>query len=80
MISNEELRLLDRIKTLESERIGINELRRYNRDLYGYYLTWIERKENKLLRQYVRKFNRFPDVEARITIMGADIRRNLLSP
>lgn len=80
MTSNEELRLLDKIKTLESERIGINELRRYNRDLYGYYLTWIERKENKLLRQYVRKFNRFPDVEAQITIMGADIRRNLLSP
>jgi hypothetical protein len=80
MISNQEIKLLDRIRILESERIGINELRKYNRDLYGYYLTWIERKENKLLRQYVRKFNRFPDVEAKISLMGSDIRRNLLSP
>lgn len=80
MISNQEIKLLDRIRILESERIGINELRKYNRDLYGYYLTWIERKENKLLRQYVRKFNRFPDVEAKISLMGSDIRRSLLSP
>jgi DNA mismatch repair ATPase MutS len=80
MLSAEEMRLLDRIKVLEAERLGIKELRKYNRDLYGYYLTWLERKENKLLRKYVRKFNRFPDIEARVRIMGSDIRGTIISP
>ncbi len=73
MLSAEEMKLLDRIRVLESERLGIRELRKYNRDLYGYYLTWLERKENKLLRKYVKKFNRFPEIEARIKIKGTDV-------
>jgi hypothetical protein len=78
MLSAEEMKLLDRIRVLESERLGIRELRKYNRDLYGYYLTWLERKENKLLRKYVKKFNKFPEIEGRIKIKGMDVTASLI--
>ncbi|MCL5782555.1 MAG: hypothetical protein M1476_01430 [Candidatus Thermoplasmatota archaeon] len=60
MIEVDELRLLEEIRRLDAERIGIKELRKNNSELYGYYLDWLIRKENKLVRKYIRKYDKWP--------------------
>ncbi|MEM0158820.1 MAG: hypothetical protein QW812_04850 [Thermoplasmataceae archaeon] len=63
MFSIAELRILEEIKRLEVERITLTELRKQRRDLFGYYLNWIEKRENRLLRKYVKKYNRWPELK-----------------
>lgn len=52
--------LLEDIRTLDQERMGIIGLRRENSDLYGYYLDWIIKKESKLIRKYRKKYGIVP--------------------
>lgn len=68
MIGNNETRMLEEIKKLEAERIGIKELRKHNSDLYGYYLKWLVKRENTLIRKYIKKFDRWPNMEATVII------------
>lgn len=68
MMKTNELRMLEEIRKLDAERRGITELRRHNSDLYGYYLKWIQKRENKLIRKYIRKFDRWPSFQTTIII------------
>ncbi len=73
MIGTDEFKLLDEIRKLDAERIGITELRKHNSELYGYYLNWIQRRENKLIRRYIRKFDRWPVLPSTILIPAGNI-------
>ncbi|AKA48969.1 hypothetical protein IX51_07525 [uncultured archaeon] len=59
---SDKFRLLEDIDTVTQERIGIMKLRKENPDLYGYYLDWLVRKEQKLLRKYRKKYGQLPKV------------------
>ena len=76
MLGTDEFKLLDEIRKLDAERIGITELRRHNSELYGYYLNWIQRRENKLIRKYIRKFDRWPVLPSTILIPNGNLLRN----
>ncbi len=54
--------LLNDIDTLAREKIGILRLREEDPDLYGYYLDWIIRKEQKLIKKYRKKYGHLPKV------------------
>lgn len=68
MIGRNEIKMLEEIRTLDAERLGIKELRKHNSNLYGYYLNWIVKKENTLIRKYIRKFDRFPELSGSVVI------------
>ncbi|MCL4306811.1 MAG: hypothetical protein M1302_00870 [Candidatus Thermoplasmatota archaeon] len=70
MIGTDEFKLLDEIRKLDAERIGIQELRKHNSELYGYYIDWIQRRENKLIRKYIRKYDRWPSLPSTIIVPG----------
>lgn len=57
---SDKYRLLEDIDTLCQERVGILRLREENSNLYGYYLDWIVRKEQKLIRKYRKKYGNLP--------------------
>lgn len=57
---SDKYRLLMDIDTLGQERQGILKLREENSNLYGYYLDWLVRKEQKLIRKYRKKYGRLP--------------------
>lgn len=61
MMSDRNTMLKD-IDTLARERIGIIRLRKENADLYGYYLDWIVKKEQKLIKKYRKKYGRIPKI------------------
>lgn len=66
MFSSNESRMLEEIRKLEAERLGIRELRKHNSELYGYYMKWLVKRENTLIRKYIKKFDRWPDLKATI--------------
>ena len=68
MLRTTEIRMLEEIRKLEAERMGINELRKHNSELYGYYLSWLVKKENTLIRKYIKKFDRWPDLTGTIIL------------
>ncbi len=64
MLSDKNKMLRD-LDTLAQERIGIIRLRKENSNLYGYYLNWIIKKEQKLIKKYRKKYGKIP----RITLL-----------
>lgn len=68
MIKAAENRMLEEIRKLDAERLGIRELRRHNTDLYGYYFSWLIKKENSLIRKYIKKFNKWPDLPSTVVV------------
>lgn len=60
VMMSDKYRLLKDIDTLGQERVGILRLREQNSNLYGYYLDWLVRKEQKLIRKYRKKYGRLP--------------------
>jgi len=71
MFSITELRILEELKRLDAERVTLTELRKQRHELFGYYLQWIERRENRLLRKYVKKYNKWPEFNS-----GYDLQPN----
>lgn len=57
---SDRFRLLKDIDVLSQERMGILRLREENSSLYGYYLDWLVRKEQKLIRRYRKKYGKLP--------------------
>ncbi len=74
MIKSSENRMLEEIRKLDAERLGINELRKHNSDLYGYYINWLVKRENALIRKYIRKFDKWPDLTFGSLIVPANIQ------
>lgn len=70
MSDTSEFKLLTEIRKLDAERIGIKELRKHNSDLYGYYIEWIQRRENKLIRKYIRRYDKWPSFSSAIIIQS----------
>ncbi len=68
MIKTDEIRMLEEIRKLDAERIGIRELRKHNTDLYGYYFSWLIKKENTLIRKYIKKFDKWPELPGPVLI------------
>ncbi len=68
MIRNSQNKMLEEIRKLDAERIGIRELRKHNSDLYGYYMNWLVKRENALIRKYIRKFDIWPDLPGSVLI------------
>ncbi len=68
MIKTDEIRMLEEIRKLDAERIGIRELRKHNTDLYGYYFSWLIKKENTLIRKYIKKFDKWPELTGPVLI------------
>lgn len=71
-MKHNEYTMLNEIRKLDAERIGISELRKNNSDLYGYYLNWLVKRENTLIRKYIRKFDRWPDLEGTVVITSGN--------
>lgn len=59
---SDKYKLLEDIDVLSQEKMGIMKLREDSPHLYGYYLDWIERKEQKLIRKYRKKYGQLPKV------------------
>ena len=68
MIKTAELKMLEEIRKIDAERIGIRELRKHNTDLYGYYFSWLVKKENSLIRKYIKKYDKWPELPGTIVI------------
>lgn len=68
MMRNTEIKMLEEIRKLDAERLGIRELRKHNSDLYGYYMKWLVKKENTMIRKYIRKYDRWPDLTGSVLI------------
>lgn len=68
MIRTAEIKMLEEIRKLDAERIGIRELRKYNTNLYGYYFSWLVKRENALIRKYIRKFDKWPELPGAVVI------------
>lgn len=68
MIGNTEIRMLEEIRKLDAERVGIKELRKHNSNLYGYYLKWLMKKENTMIKKYVRKYDKWPDLTGSVLL------------
>ncbi len=68
MFHTAEIKLLEEIKKLDAERIGIKELRRHNTNLYGYYFSWLVKKENTLIRKYIKKYDKWPELPGAVVI------------
>ncbi len=68
MIKTAEIKMLEEIRKLDAERIGIRELRKHNADLYGYYFSWLVKKENSLIRKYIRKYDKWPELPGTVVI------------
>lgn len=71
MIVKSEVKMLEEIRKLDAERIGIKELRKHNSNLYGYYMNWLVKKENTMIRKYIRKYDRFPDLPGSVIVPRA---------
>lgn len=72
-----ENKMLEEIRKLDAERIGIKELRRHNTELYGYYFSWLVKRENALIRRYIKRYDRWPDLPGTI-IIPKQIHNHLL--
>jgi glutaredoxin-related protein len=68
MIKTDEIKMLEEIKKLDAERIGIRELRKHNTDLYGYYFSWLIKKENTMIRKYIKKFDKWPELPGTVIV------------
>ena len=68
MIKTDEIKMLEEIRKLDAERIGIRELRKHNTELYGYYLSWLIKKENSLIRKYIKKYDKWPELPGTVVI------------
>lgn len=68
MIVEKEVKMLEEIRKLDAERIGIKELRKHNSNLYGYYMNWLVKKENAMIKKYIRRYDRFPDLPGSVII------------
>lgn len=60
MMVSDKYRILQEIDIVMREKVGIMRLREEDPDLYSYYLDWLERKEEKLVRKYRKKYGRLP--------------------
>lgn len=63
---SDKYQLLEDIDTVMQERMGIMKLRKNSPHLYGYYLDWLVRKEQKLIKKYRKKYGQLP----RITVIN----------
>jgi hypothetical protein len=68
MFGTAELKMLEEIRKLDAERIGIKELRRHNSELYGYYFSWLVKKENALIRKYIKKYDKWPELPGTVIV------------
>jgi hypothetical protein len=68
MIRTAEIKLLEEIRKLDAERIGIKELRKHNTNLYGYYFSWLVKKENTLIRKYIKKYDKWPELPGTVVV------------
>ncbi len=68
MIKTDEIKMLEEIRKLDAERIGIRELRKHNTELYGYYFSWLIKKENSLIRKYIKKYDKWPELPGTVVI------------
>lgn len=68
MIRTAEIKMLEEIRRLDAERIGIKELRKHNSNLYGYYLNWLVKKENVLIRKYIKRYDKWPDLPGSVIV------------
>ncbi len=59
---SDKYKLLEDIDTLAQEKLGIIKLREETPHLYGYYLDWLERKEQRLIKKYRKKYGQLPKV------------------
>ena len=71
MVFKSEVKMLEEIRKLDAERIGIKELRKHNSNLYGYYMNWLVKKENVMIRKYIRRYDRFPDLPGSVIVPRA---------
>lgn len=76
MIGQSELKLLEEIRKLDAERLGIKELRKHNSNLYGYYMNWLQKKENSMIRKYIKRYDRFPDLPGSV-IVPASVQNSI---